>query len=171
MVHVPYQTFKFVVNNQRLSNLIVKTCHYFQLFQFITQLLICSIFLRVTDVLFNHLVLDVRRKDALVKCQNESILDGCDNLHKLESFFASRFPHSLFFYCKDTKDLKWRDLMGLEKLIVFSKINFLTFLRDLPNIGATQLLWKKYKICMICYTMKRLTLVVQSNLKKRQNNG
>lgn len=98
----------------------------------------------MTDVLFNLLVLDVRRKDALVKCQNESILDGCDNLHKLESFFVSRFPHS-FFYCKDTKDLKWRDLMGPEKLIVFSKINLLTLLHDLPNIDATQLLCVDYE--------------------------
>lgn len=61
--------------------------------------------------------------------------------------------------------------MGPEKFIVFSKINLLTLLRDLPNIDATQLLWKKFKICMICYTMKRFTLVVQSNLKKRQNKG
>ena len=55
-------------------------------------------------------------------------------------------PHSFqIFYCKDTKDLKWRDLTGPEKLIVFSKIDLPTLLPDLPNIDATQLLWKKFK--------------------------
>ena len=44
------------------------------------------LFLRVTDVLFNLLVLDIRRMDAIVKCTSESNLDSSDNLHKLERF-------------------------------------------------------------------------------------
>ena len=35
--------------------------------------------------------------------------------------------------------------MGPEKLIVFSKINLLTLLHDLPNIDATQLLCVDYE--------------------------
>ena len=104
------------------------------------------LFLRVTDNLFNLLVLDIRRKDALVKCTSESSLDSCNNLRKLESFLRQdcHIPFK-FFYCKDVKDLRWRDLMGPEKLVVFSKINLPTLLPDLPNIDATQRLWKNFK--------------------------
>ena len=108
---------------------------------------ILHLFLRVTDVLFNLLIIEVRRKDAVVKCMNESSLrDGCDNLYKLESFLRQdcHIPFR-FFYCKDTKDIKWRDLMGPEKLVVFTKINLPNLLPDLPNVDAIQLLWKKFK--------------------------
>ena len=99
MVHTPYQTFNFVTNNQRLSDLIATIPIHLTIVDMI------YLFLRVTDILFNLLVHNVRRKDALVKCTNESSLDGCDNLHKLESFLCQdcHIPFK-FFYCKDTKD-------------------------------------------------------------------
>ena len=107
---------------------------------------ILHLFLRVTDVLFNLLVLEIRRNDAIVKCTNESSLDSCYYLPKLESFLHHdcHIPFK-FYHCKDVKDLKWRDLMGPEKLVVFSKINLPILFPDLPNINATQLLWEKFK--------------------------
>ena len=105
------------------------------------------LFLRVTDVLFNLLVLDIRRMDAIVKCTSESNLDSSENLHKLQTFLHEdcHIPFK-FFYCKDVKDLRWRDLMGPEKLVVFNKIDLPTLFPDLPNIHAIQLLWKQFKI-------------------------
>ena len=99
-------------------------------------------FLRVTDVL----LLDIRRMDAIVKCISESNLNSSENLHKLETFLHEdcHIPFK-FFYCKDAKDLRWRDLMGPEKLVVFNKIDLPTLFPDLPKIHGIQLLWKQFK--------------------------
>lgn len=93
MVHVLYQKFRFVVNKLRPRDLVVQICHLVPIDHTIADIL--HLFLRVTDVLFNLLTIKVRRKDAVVRYMNESSLwDGCDNLHKLESFFTSRLSHS-----------------------------------------------------------------------------
>jgi len=103
------------------------------------------LFLRITDILFNLLVLDIRRKDTILKFTSKSCLIA-NNLQKLQSFLNDdcHIPFK-FYYYSEAKDLKWRDFMGPEKLVVFSKIYLPKLLPDLPNINVVQLLWKKLK--------------------------
>ena len=104
------------------------------------------LFLRVTGVLFNLSALDIRRMDAIVKCISESNLNSSENLHKLERFLHKdcHIPFK-FRYCREAKDLKWRDLMGPEKLVVFNKIDLPNLFSESPNVHAIQLLWKQFK--------------------------
>ena len=68
---------------------------------------VLHMFLRITDVLFDLLILDIRREDAI---------DRGNRLTRLQSFINNecKIPFN-FFTCKETKKLKWRDLMGPEK--------------------------------------------------------
>lgn len=51
-----------------------------------------------------------------------------------------------FFVCKDTKQLKWRDLMGPDKLIFFENIKLCDLLPTLPNVEKIQSLWKDFML-------------------------
>jgi len=126
------------------------------------------LFLRITDVLFNLLILDIRRKDAILKC---TCLNG-SNLQKLQSFLNDdcHIPFK-FYYCKEAKDLKWRDLMGPEKLVVFGKVDLPKLLPDLPNINAYSFCGSNSRACMIYFILKEFRLAMQSSLKRMQNNG
>ena len=60
---------------------------------------ILHIFLWTTDVLFDLLILDIKREDAI---------DRGKRLDRLQSFINNecKFPFN-FFTCKETKKLKW----------------------------------------------------------------
>ena len=79
---------------------------------------VLHLFLRVTDVLFNFLIMEIRRQDGIERCtQIKSVHSS--SLSKLESFLndTCHVPFK-FFICKETKQLKWRDLMGPEKHVL-----------------------------------------------------
>lgn len=84
------------------------------------------LFLRVTDVLFNLLILDIRRQDGIEQCAQSGSSGTSPGLSKLESFLADtcKVPFK-FSICKETKHLQWRDLMGPEKLVLFEKANLI----------------------------------------------
>ena len=63
------------------------------------------LFLRVADNLINLLILDLRRLDGIEKC-NELDRSKATNIREYEAF--------LVFSCKDSRFLKWRDLLDLK---------------------------------------------------------
>ena len=103
---------------------------------------VLHLFLRVTDVLFNLLVTDIRRQDGI----DLEELPTTSSMSKLETFFndTCHIPFK-FAICKETKSLKWRDLMGPEKLILLDKINLPILIPHLPNVDAVQALWKSFQ--------------------------
>ena len=105
------------------------------------------LFLRITDVFFNLLIVDIRRHDAL-----ESISSSQSNspsptyLHQLEFFINTtcKIPFK-FSYGGDKKnELQYRDLMGPEKHIVFKKSPLQELFPNLPNIKDIQQLWDDF---------------------------
>lgn len=86
---------------------------------------VLHLFLCVTDVLFN-LVVDIRRQDGIECCLEE--LATTSSMSKLETFLSDtcHIPFK-FLICKETKSLKWPDLMGLEN-------NLPVLVPHLPNV-------------------------------------
>ena len=105
---------------------------------------VLHLFLRVTDVLFNLLVTDIRRLDGIERCLEG--LPPTSSMSKLEKFLndTCHIPF-MFSICKETKSLQWRDLMGPEKHILLNKINFPVLIPQLPNVDAIQALWKSFQ--------------------------
>ena len=52
--------------------------------------------------------------------------------------------HSIFFVCRDTKQHKWQDLMGPEKLVFFGKVDLPAIMPQVPNIERIQALWQDF---------------------------
>ena len=105
---------------------------------------ILHLFLRVTDILFNLIVLEIRRQDGIEQCvQIESV--NSSSLSKLESFLneTCHIPFK-FYICKESKQLKWRDLMGPEKLVLFKEIDLPALFPQLLNVCTTQALWRGF---------------------------
>ena len=94
---------------------------------------VLHLFLCVTDVLFNLLVMDIRRQDGIERCLQKF---ATSSMSKLETFLndTCHIPFK-FIICKETKSLKWRDLMGPEKHVLLDKIN-LSFL--VPHLCYTR---------------------------------
>ena len=104
---------------------------------------VLHLFLRVTDVLFDLLVMDIRRHDAIEKSKHQQQ----SNLERLEEFLnkTCKIPFK-FSPSRDTKELKWRDLMGPEKLAILNNISlFKELFPQLPKIQDIFCLWKDYK--------------------------
>ena len=71
---------------------------------------------------------------------------------------------------KDTKTMKWRDLVGPEKLKLFNKIDILTRFPGIPNATLLQKLWKNflsiYKIlCLKSISNNQIQETVQDWLR------
>ena len=100
---------------------------------------VLHLFLRITDVLFDLLILGIRRQDAL---------SGSDSLTQLETFVQNdcRISSFKFHASKEKKnEIQWRDLVGPEKLVLFAKINIETMFPDVPKSAAIQQLWTDFK--------------------------
>ena len=105
---------------------------------------VLHLFLRVTDVLFNLLVTEMRRQDGIERSLEK--LSTASSLSKLETFLneTCHIPFK-FWVCKETKSLTWRDLMGPEKLLLLEKIDLPALVPHLPNVEAIQALWKSFQ--------------------------
>ena len=111
---------------------------------------ILHLFLRVTDILINLLILELRRLDGIEKC-------------KLTSLDRSRVTHiAKCEQCKicfkifnsDSKALQWRDLTGPEKLKLFSTINIPSLFPDIPDAQKVQMLSTNFIGCLYLATQK-----------------
>ena len=47
---------------------------------------------------------------------------------------------------KQSKELKWRDLIGPEKirLVLFKKVDLEQLFPEMPNVSTIQIIWKKF---------------------------
>lgn len=103
---------------------------------------ILHLFLRVTDVLFNLLIMDIRRQDGIeLSLRSESSVTS-PRLSRLEFFLndTCKIPFK-FSICKDTKQLQWKDLMSPEKLVLFEKI---ILFPQMPKVDEMNSLWKDF---------------------------
>ena len=85
---------------------------------------VLHLFLRITDVLINLLILELRRLDGIQKSQLQSFNKSATiNITNYEKFLNETCKISFHMYVdKDSKALKWRDLTGPEKLKLFNQI-------------------------------------------------
>ena len=90
---------------------------------------ILNLFLRITDVLFNLLILEIRRHGEIKRTTASEVSQS--NYHDQLEFFINnccKIPFK-FSVDKETKQLKWRDLMGPEKRVLFKKLHYLNVFR------------------------------------------
>ena len=88
------------------------------------------LFLRISDLLINLLITDIRRLDGIEKVTSPD-LDKCRHMKKYEDLMNKCKIQFRFYVCKDTNKLKWRDLTGPEKHRLFNGI-------DLPQRFPSQ---------------------------------
>ncbi len=104
------------------------------------------LFLRVSDVLIDLLILELRRQDSIEKTRKFSNFDvkKCAHLGRYQEFVASLGISGYNFYVgKASKQLKCRTLTGPEKLKLLSRINIQELLPSLPESETIQIqvLW------------------------------
>ena len=107
------------------------------------------LFLRVSDVLFNLLVIELKRQDCIDKVKKFSSFDPtkCKHLDKYQDFVSSLKISDFRFYIGQTsKALKCRSLTGPEKLKVMSNISIRNLLPELPDdkLESIQRLWDQF---------------------------
>ena len=101
---------------------------------------VLHLFLRITDVLFNLLITDIRRQDGITQVSTSSTEQNSTSyLQEIELFInvTCKIPFH-FSTNKETKEMQWRDLMGPEKHVVLEKINLPGILPNLPNVHKIQ---------------------------------
>jgi len=107
---------------------------------------ILHMFLRISDVLINLLILELRRLDGLEKLQlreNQFNQTKAKNLDQYITFLNVTCKISFHMYVdKESKHLKWRDLTGPEKLKLFKHIEIPDLFPKLSNGQKVQQLWK-----------------------------
>ena len=103
------------------------------------------LFLRICDVLVNLLILELRRLDGIEKFSKVNDLKKLKNISKYENFLHDTCKISFHFYQdKESKNLKWRDLMGTEKLKLLKHIKIPTLFPRFPNGDKVQSIWKEF---------------------------
>ena len=104
---------------------------------------ILHLFLRITDVLINLLILELRRLDSIEKVSSHS--KDSTLLEKYEKYLNEQCKVSFHFYTDHTsKALKHRDLTGPEKYKVFSKIQIPELFPSLPQAKKVQDIWSGF---------------------------
>ena len=125
----------------------------------------------MTDVLFNLLILEIRRLDGIERITHPGVINS-ENLTTLESFIndTCHIPFK-FFVNKDSKQLTWRDLMGPEKLTFFKEVNLPAQLSD---VEKTQGLWRDFFLLYTRLQRKNFSKTEALNksvLEKMLNSG
>ena len=103
-------------------------------------------FLRITDVLTNLLILELRRLDGIDKARCEKLdRSKHTNLVVYENFLNVTCKISFKWYtCEDSNQLKWRDLTGPEKLRLFNRMDIPNLFPSLPNGSKVQHVWSVF---------------------------
>ena len=111
---------------------------------------ILHLFLRISDVLVNLLILDLRTMDAIEKCRStESKQATSKNLDKYITYLNENCKICFHMYVdKESKNLKWRDLTGPEKLKLLKSIKIAELFPNLQKAQEVQQLWEQFKKSM-----------------------
>ena len=125
---------------------------------------ILHLFLRISDVLTNLLILQLRRLDGMDKVNPKSrSLVNANHLVRYEKFLNEQCKMSFHFYTdKDSKQVKWRDLVGPEKLKLFSKIDIPELFPDFPQGDKVQQIWKDF---LAIHSLLRSTTTESNQIK------
>ena len=107
---------------------------------------VLHLFLRITDVLINLLILELRRLDGIQKSQLQSFNKSATiNITNYEKILNETCKISFHMYVdKDSKALKWRDLTGPEKLKLFNHIDIPKLFPDVTHATQVQKIWKDF---------------------------
>ena len=122
--------------------------HSFHLFQLIELYLIyCICFFRISDILINLLILDLRRMDGIEKLKNNEFNQSATQ--QLDTYItylnnSCKIPFHMYTD-KDSSILKWRNLTGPEKLKLFKAIKIPEIFPSLINASDIQILWDTFK--------------------------
>ena len=100
---------------------------------------VLHLFLRICDVLINLLILDLRRLDGIEKVQTNFDRSKAAHVAKYEKFLNEQCKISFHMYVdKVSKSLKWRDLLGPEKLRLLKEIDIPKLFPALTNATTLQ---------------------------------
>jgi hypothetical protein len=100
------------------------------------------LYLRVSDLLINLFIQDLRRHDGIQKSTQ-----GVDssNITVYEKFLNDKCKiHFKWYTSKETKQLQWRDLSGPEKDRLFQHMNIPKYFPEIPNAPILQDLWTEF---------------------------
>lgn len=103
-------------------------------------------FLRVSDVLINQLLVELKRQDAIEKVKRFTSFDAVKYKHLdgYQKFVAGcGVPGYQFYIGQDSKQMKIRSLTGPERLKVFTNISIADLLPKFPQSKCTAIqgLW------------------------------
>ena len=101
------------------------------------------LFLRISDLLINLLIMDIRRLDGIERVTSPD-LDKCRHMKKYEDLMNKCKIQFRFYVCKDTNKLKWRDLTGPEKHRLFKGIDLPQRFPSIPNIEKIMAIWSEF---------------------------
>lgn len=115
-------------------------------------------------MLTNLLIVELRRLDGLDKLNSKSLNEAsADHLTKYEKYLNNECKVSFHFYTdKDSKNVKWRDLVGPEKIKLFSKIVIPELFPDFPQGDKVQKIWKGF---LAIYDVLRSTNTDKEQIK------
>ena len=101
-------------------------------------------FLRVSDVLIDLLISELRTLD---KINQTTKLKSLDNLTHLATFEKSVKDLGIsgfsFWIGRESRKLKWRTFTGPEKLKILSSLDLVTLFPEIENIDNIRALWRE----------------------------
>ena len=101
------------------------------------------LFLRISDVLINLLIQDLRRQDGIAKATLDR--EKHSNVVSYETFLNTVCKiHFRWYTSQETKQLQWRDLTGPEKIRLFNNIDIPKHFPALPNAALLQDTWTEF---------------------------
>ena len=102
------------------------------------------LFLRVSDLLINLLIQDLRRVDGIAKATTLDRNKHC-NITAYEKFLNDKCKvHFSWYTSRESKELQWRDLNGPEKIRLFNNIDIPQYFPALSNGSALQDIWIEF---------------------------
>ena len=114
------------------------------------------LFLRISDILIENLIMELRRADAIEKLVSNSSVNfkGCAHMQKYMQFLNSLNIPFTWSVNQHTSKLQYRDLTGPEKLLVIENINIEQLLPSYNGAEKLQCVWKNF---LLLYTNMRQT--------------
>ena len=103
------------------------------------------LFLRVSDLLINLFIQELRRQDGTGKATLDRSVHT--NVAKYEKFLNDDCKiHFNWYTCQDSKQLKRRDVSGPEKVCLFDNVDLPKHFPSIPNVSIIQDTWKEFGI-------------------------
>ncbi|KAJ8018713.1 hypothetical protein HOLleu_43148 [Holothuria leucospilota] len=95
---------------------------------------ILHLFLRISDQLVNHLLVELKALDNLRKCTSGFVITKYTHVQKFESFIQSLGVPWQFYLDKSSKLITSRDFTGPEHLKIFQNIALVDFIPNHPKL-------------------------------------